>query len=177
MRKPLMKFLPFDDFNIITPLSPTAAGERLLKDMEPLQFHGFTRRSYKSSGPYFSGYAFNAGFKLQPVIPGNNVFLPQITVSISPSKNGSSVHIKMQIHLPAMIVMFVCLGIFCPAGISEFIINTSRPQFGLATIFILAFCLFAYLLTMFCFKPDARDAKAKLLKILDGKIEQQDRGI
>ena len=163
-----MKYLPFDDFNIITPLTPAAVEERLLKEMEPFKFPGFSDWFYKSSGPYFSGYVLNGEYKLQPVIPGFSLFLPQITVVILPLHNGSRVHIKMQIRRPVVIGGVVCLYWFGVTGISE----ASTRHFGLAALFILALCLFAYLLTMFCFKPDARDAKARLLKILNGKIEE-----
>lgn len=167
-----MKYLPYDDFNIITPLSPAEVEERLQKEIEPPRGFSFTALFFQSSGYYFSGYILNGNFELQQVIRGRNHFTPQITGVTEPGMNGSRIHIKMKMY--AAVVVLLCIWIVgtALAAVAGFVAILTRGQSVAAVVVPLGMLLTGYVLPMFGFKPEADEVKARLLKILQGTIEE-----
>lgn len=160
-----MNFVPFEDFYIVTGLTPTEVQERLQGEIGPSQ--GFNR----SSAYYFSGYIFQKQFVIEPVINYRNSFLPEIKGVIEDLNHGSRLHIKMAIKQGVSIFLCIWMAFAAIAGMFIFYKAYKEAEFTYDTFFPAFMLCFAYVLATGCFKYESRDAKRKLLTILDGEIE------
>jgi len=167
-----MKYLPYEDFHIITPLKPAEVQALLAKETEPVKQFSFSTLFSRSSGYYFSGYVVNGMFEISRVIDYRNSFLPQIKGSTEAWLNGSRLHITMQLHPAVMAFMFIWMGGVGLAAVAVISAGFSERSFEPLSLIPLAMFLFGYLLSTGGFKYESRKAKAKLIDLLSGHIEQ-----
>jgi hypothetical protein len=166
-----MKFLPYENFYISTPLKPLEVHEQLEKEIEIPK--GFNLRNifYNSSDRYFTGHVANGSFELKRIINSRNSFLPEITGTIEPTFEGSCVHVKMNLDLVAGAFMSIWLITTFLVGTGFIISETINGIIEWTELIPVMMFLFGYLVPMGKFKFQAIEAEDKLLEILNGKIE------
>ncbi len=170
-----MKFLPYENFKIKTPLNSYAVINRLKKVTEPSRHLWFWQTSKNS----YQGKIEGNQFKISRAIGYRNSFLPIIKGEIRSDLSGSSVAISMQLHILVMFFMIYWLG---NVGFS-FLTSLDWAVYDLLTrgqadLFSLlppaGMFLFGYLLTMGGFHFEARKSKKYLYELLNGnKIEER----
>jgi hypothetical protein len=167
----IMKFLPYEDFYIITGLKPNEVQQRLENEVSPGDGRLFKFGSFSSpSGTYFEGFAVNGMFEVKHSISYRNSFLPQIKGTTEAYLNGSRVHVKMK--MLAFVTVFMCFWMSFVTLAAVVVLSTaiSKKQFNAVALMPFVMFLFGYALTMGGFKYESRSAKYKLLEILDGEI-------
>ncbi|MGZ3871947.1 MAG: hypothetical protein ACXVJD_03460 [Mucilaginibacter sp.] len=165
-----MKFLPFEDFYIITGLKPGQVQERLEKEVEPDMGFSFKKLFSPQSGRYFTGYVVNGTFGFKRIIQHRNSFLPQIKGSTEAWLNGSRVHVKMSMHIGVTIFMCIWLGFALLLGFGFFIQEIRTAPFKIEDLAPFGAFLFGYLLSLGGFKYESIKAQKKLFELLNGEL-------
>jgi len=116
--RPGMKLLPYENFHIISKLTPGEIVEKLKEVTRPNTGYAVNLSGINPNGPNttFKGFINSSDFKFEPAIIYRNSFLPQITGSIEPFGEGSRVDIKMALYTPIGIIVGILLsiaGFFC----------------------------------------------------------------
>ncbi len=168
----LKKYLPIENYTLITKLSVEEIMQRLTQNVEPrknVRMHGFGRKSLK---PYEGEITTNS-FKISRIIDSRNSFLPMITGNISSFLGKTEIKIKMQpatfvlifISLWLGIVGIVCLGMAAVAlaQISKIFTKDFSPM----TFIPFAMFIFGCLLTHFAFKSESKKSKQFLERIFE----------
>lgn len=165
-----MPFIPFENFYIISKLTPVEIQSKLEKVVSRPN-NSF--RGLFSSNPDtpFSGYVSPKLSLFKPNINYRNSFIPEIQLKAEPYLNGSRIHIKMR--LLDFVLVFMCFwmtgaGVACIVTIVNFFSGAGSGAIVFVPFGMLAF---AYLLAMGGFKTESIDAKSTLLKVLEGEIE------
>ncbi|HAL82093.1 MAG TPA: hypothetical protein DCO83_07545 [Mucilaginibacter sp.] len=166
-----MKFLPYENFYIITRLRPDEAESRLQQEVSPGNgsFFNFFRSTFTT---YFEGYAVNGRFEFKRNINYRNSFLPQIKGTIENGPGGSRVHVKMNMLVFVTIFMCFWLGATGLAAIALITRQFERGQLTAADFVVFIMFLFGYGLTMGSFKFESLKAKSYLVELLDGEIDE-----
>ena len=164
-----MSFIPFENFYIISKLTPAEVQTKLEKVVSPTDnsFRGLF--SNKIDTP-FSGYVSPNKSLFKPNINYRNSFIPEIKLETEPYLNGSRIHIKMKLLDAVFVFMCIWMGFAVIFGIVSTVstLNAGEsPAFTLAPLGMLAF---GYLLTTGGFKMESTGAKSTLLKLLGGEI-------
>ena len=165
-----MKFLPFENFYIITSLKPEEVQERLQKEIKPDIGFSFKNLFSSSSDYYFSGYAINGTFRFKRIINYRNSFLPQINGSTETWLNGSRVHVNMRMDVVVVVFMCIWLGGIMFIGIMIMLQDFLKGRFEFASLIPFAMFLFGYLLSTGGFKHESSKARNKLIELLNGEI-------
>jgi hypothetical protein len=166
-----MKFLPYENFYLVTPLKPAEVQERLEQNTQAAPGFSFSSMFSQSYDACFSGYVINATFEFKRNINYRNSFLPLISGSTEAWPGGSRVHVKMRLNTAVMIFMCVWLGgvgLACAGVIAS---GVSDKHFEPAALIPFGMFLFGYALATGGFKYESNKAKTLLLGILGGQIE------
>ena len=164
--------MPFYRFHIDTPLSESAASERIQKFTRPhrafrewIAFNvtNITRED-TTVGPPFLG-TVGSTFRLRRDIRYWNSFLPLVWGRIVPSPRGSRINVTMFLHplvTVFMIIWFSGLGY----GIVKLWVHR-KEAVPFAVLVPAAMFLFGVALMLVCFIPEAIKAKRLLESALD----------
>jgi hypothetical protein len=166
-----MKWLPYENFYLITDLKPDAAEAALAPDVIPDAGFGLKTILSRRTEGYFTGVVANGSFKIRWQIYYRNSFLPRITGDITPYLNGSRIHIKMKPHIAVMIFMSIWMGGVGLAGIA-FVLGHPGEGLNAGKLAPFGMFLFGYLLSIGAFKFESIKAKSKLAEIFRGSIEE-----
>ncbi len=101
-----MKFLPYENFEFKTPLSPYDAIKRLRIVTGTRQHFWFWQRPKTS----YQGKIEENKFEISRVIGYRNSFLPIIKGEVRSDLGGSSITISMQLHVLVMFFVICWLG-------------------------------------------------------------------
>ena len=164
-----MKFLPFENFYIITNLKPEQVQARLEKEVEPNKGFSFSNL-FSRSDRAFTGYIVNGTFEFKRIISYSNSFLPQIKGSTEPWMNGSRVHIKMRMHNAVIGFMCLWLGMALLFGVGFLVQELNKGPFEVVDLAPFLMFGFGYVLATGGFKFESTKAKNMLLEILNGTI-------
>src|SRR5688572_27230366 len=143
-----MILLPFENITYKTKLMKAEVRSRLNNMVEPRKMFRFSRGSSK---PYEGTIEAN-GFDIKRLISYRNSFLPVIIGTIQSGISGTTIHVKMRMHIS--VILFSCVWCFF-VGIAAFaflpkVINGEEDwQTGLIPFGMLAFM---YAITMGGFK-------------------------
>lgn len=165
-----MRFFPYENFYIITRLTPDevhAKLEEVVSPNGPMIFNFFSTSDGGLNTP-FKGYVNNGQFEFKPNIIYRNSFLPQIKGSTEAYNDGSRIHIKMTLHVLLMIITGILLTV---SGIAFLVslprlINNNAPDIIPCFVF-----MFVYLLATGAFKSESISSKSFLAALLEGEIE------
>ena len=166
-----MKFLPYDDIEIYSPLSPAQIQSILEQEVTKQKPFGFGFKS-SASDPYFYGFTGNHQFKLHRNISYRNSFLPTITGSISNDLSGSKIVAKMRLTTFVLIFISFWLTGVLTACIFMTTKSVSEGNYGAEILVPFGMLLFGYGLSMGAFHYEARKAKEKLLELLKGTSQR-----
>lgn len=167
-----MKFLPFENFYIISCLKPEQVQACLQNEVEPNKAFSFSGLFSSSSDCYFTGYAINGTFEFKRIITNRNSFLPQIKGTTEAWVNGSRVHVTMKMHIGVIIFMCMWLGFALIFGIGFLIQETNKGPFKIVDLVPFGMFLFGYLLSLGGFKYESIKAKNKLVELLNGEVAE-----
>ncbi len=158
--------MPFYRFHLDTPLSESAASERIKGLIRP-------RRSFRewiafnitrednTVGPPFLGTARASTFRLRRDIRYRNSFLPLVWGRIVPSGVGSRINVTMFLHpLVALFMIFWFSGL--GYGVVQLWVHR-EDAVAFAVFMPAVMILFGVALVLVCFIPEAIKAK-KLLE-------------
>jgi hypothetical protein len=165
--------MPFYRFHLDTPLSESAASERIQKFTRPhrafrewvaFNIKNITRED-NTVGPPFLGTVGRA-FRLRRDIRYRNSFLPLIRGRIVPSPRGSRVNVTMFVHpLVALFMIFWFSGL--GYGVVQLWVHRKQAV-PFAVLIPAAMILFGLALMLACFIPEAIKAKRLLESALKG---------
>ena len=165
--------MPFYRFHLDTPLSESAASERIQKFTRPhrafrewvaFNIKNITRED-NTAGPPFLG-TVGRTFRLRRDIRYRNSFLPLIRGRIVPSARGSRVNVTMFVHrLLALFMIFWFSGL--GYGVVQLWVHRKQAV-PFAVLIPAAMILFGLALMLACFIPEAIKAKRLLESAIKG---------
>lgn len=167
-----MRYLPYEEFCIDSPLTATEAEQRLVSATESDDDFYYKKTFFRKPGHYFRGYIKNGSFEIAS-IPGIRRSLPpQLKGSILPSPDGGSrIHVRLSLHP----FVFVVLSMLVVVALvfSYFFIRHAFKNGSVAELFIpVGILIMTYIFTMIGFKSESVSGRIKLLKVLGGKISR-----
>lgn len=170
----IKKYLPFENYVLISELSAEELTKRLAANIEPKRNVRFPGSNKNSNKPY-EGQISGDSFTITRVIDYRNSFLPVITGHISATPRKTQINVKMQpttfvlafISLWLGIVGLVCLGTIV-AGVIQFK-HHLRDGFSPAVLVPFGMFLLGYLLTILSFKAESKNAKYFLERLFEGQ--------
>jgi len=158
-----MKFLPFENITYHTQLPGYEVIKRLSDNLEPRKIFSF---GFNRDRKKYEGNIERNKFNINRVIYYKNSFRPTITGKLSEDETGTTIKVKMRLHIFVGIFMTVWLGgVFLGllAGLTA-----GDPVFMLVPFIML---LFGYGLTTGAFKYESIRAKKHLAEIFEAEIE------
>ena len=159
-----MKLLPYDSFQIETPLSLEEAHKKFNSQVFQHQL-GFVRRS--TNYP-FHGKIQDNEFRIERSMRRQNSFLPLVTGKLSESKLGTLIEVEMGLRPSVLIFMLVWLGFFSVAIFNGLFLHMGLSPW-IYTALVLLSCA-AILLGPFWY--EAIKQKKMLLDLFEGKEVQ-----
>lgn len=164
-----MKFLPTENITYKSRLNEEEIVKRLSDFIEPektFRFGVFSKSSTKS----YEGQIYGSNFEIKRIIGYRNSFLPRINGSIEKNFDGTTIKVKMRLHI--LVIVFLCIwcggvGIACIASLS---LTFGIVKFDPMSLIPFGMLIFVYLLTMGGFKFESSKAKQDLQGIFEAEI-------
>jgi hypothetical protein len=163
-----MNFLPTENIIYKTRLKEADVVKRLGDIVEPEKGYrfGFGTGSTRQYEGQINGQMFN----IKRIIGYRNSFLPRINGTIEKNYDGTTIKVKMQLHI--LIVVFLCVwcGGFGLAGIAILTQAFRSSEFNAMTLIPVGMLIFVYGLTMGGFKFESVRSKKDLQAIFEADI-------
>jgi hypothetical protein len=158
-----VKLLPYESFEIETPLSKEEVIEMLNSQIEPWKLF---RWPWKMGHKVFQGSVTSDKFKISKIIHYRNSFLPIIHGTFGCNSSGNVISIKMTLH--PMAIVFMCAWfLLLLIGIMNVLLGASNdksfPLIGFIIIII------SYIFIGVCFWPEVKEQKRVLMEMFKGK--------
>lgn len=154
-----MKFLPFDRFDLVSPLERPALIARLQRLIAPPSLIRFS----KPNEPYI-GAVSEDGFRLSPVIGYRNSFKPVIVGKFLPYYSGVRISVVQRPHLLVLAFMAVWFGGVIIMGGAVALFGDVELQ---ARLIPAGMLLFGWALVVGGFWWEARHTREDLMQNLD----------
>jgi hypothetical protein len=165
-----MKLLPYDNFHIVTKLTPNEVQKRLETVLSASRYGEIKTGRHYISNAIFFGFLLNRKFNIKLVSSHRNIFNPIIKGSIEESlKGGSCIHIKM--HLSEA-VMFIagCFAFSAVLGlIVVSLIDINRGVITGDILIYICMILFAYLFCIYGFSSQRDNTVSTLTRIFESE--------
>ena len=170
----LVKYLPYENYVLISKLSADEVIRRLADNVEPKKSFNFFIAKKSTNKPYQGQISGNT-FTISRIINYRNSFLPVITGHISAFHNETHINITMQPII--FVLIFICfwlgvVGLVCLEIIVSALSQIRQIlQHGFSPIALLPFGMFLFgcLLTIFAFKTESKKSKKFLEQLLSGQ--------
>jgi hypothetical protein len=162
-----MRFLPYENFHLISDLSPEKIRERLMEVSSPDSGYIISfPRSY-AAGPNtpFTGWVSTNSFEFKPKIIYRNPFLPRISGSFEAIKGGSKIRVKMTLNIFVLIFISIWLigsGIAFVLLFPEMISEHHKARDAAPSLMLLV----GYGITLAAFKAESISSKTLLFDLL-----------
>lgn len=163
-----MKLLPFENIIYKTNLSEIEIVKRLNDSIEPSKTLRINLFGNESTKPY-EGYIFEKQFKINRIIGYRNSFLPRIKGTIQTNAQGTSIHVKMRLHISVIIFLTIWCGIVGVAFFTFLSYAISNNEFHIGIPGTIGMLIFAYVLTMLGFKSESKKSKRYLFKLFENQ--------
>ncbi len=168
----MMKLLPYDSFEIDTPMSAKAIIGVLTDTVEPTRWFRLSK-DHKT----FQGTVEHDGFKITRIIHYRNSFLPVVRGRFAPGPSGFTVTVTMRLH--PFVMAFMCLW-FGGVGLGV-VASLAGLAFGRAEadpMLLIPFgmLLFGWALVSGAFWFEAKKTKPILLDMMKGRIRGEQGG-
>jgi hypothetical protein len=164
-----MKLLPYENIEILSPLSPPEAQSALKREVKSLKLSGFGFASSEEHA-YFDGFLENYQFKFNRKINYRNSFLPTISGSINSDLMGSRVVAKMRLAPVVSIFSIIWLGVSIFACIALSVKIFGTEDYDPKMLIPFGMPIIGYSIVMGGFHYEAKKAKLKLLELLNGTL-------
>jgi len=168
-----MKLLPFENITYKTSLKEDEVIKRLEEkvDQEPGLKFGLVK---KKNANKYHGSIVKQTFDIYRIISYRNSFLPRITGIVENDFDGTSIRVKMRMHVFVNIFLCSWFGLIGYGLVLSFIQMNEKPDFD-SSIFITLFglLLFAYALTLGAFKYESNKSKKDLKQLFEADIVEE----
>jgi hypothetical protein len=160
-----MGFKPYEEFDIITQLTPTEVQAKLEGAVSPRN-EAFTNMF--SNGPItpFNGYAGDGVFEFEPNIVYRTSFNPEVVGFIVQHETGSKIHIKIKLANFVIFGLYVWVGALSLIGLASLITNKNIFDSTYSYIIPFAIAAFSYWWFISCFNDESNEIKSKLETLL-----------
>ncbi|MEM8898671.1 MAG: hypothetical protein AAGC85_11230 [Bacteroidota bacterium] len=164
-----MKYLPYDQITIHSPLSISQINQKLrkhLSDRPWWKMGGVAPNTYR-------GNLYSQHFNISRIINYRNSFLPQIRGEMSSTPYGSLVKLTFRLPLIASCFMMLWMGgvSFALIVIMIGLFTDPSVDFNLFMLAPVAMLLFGYLLTLLGFKAESNPSIAFFQELLEHQKE------
>ena len=168
------KYLPFENYVIISKLSVEEVTRRLTDNIEPKKYLRLSVFNKGSNKPY-EGQILGDTFTINRIINYRNSFLPVITGHISTFLGKTQINVKMKpvtfvlifISLWLGIVGLICFGIIL-VGLIQFK-QVLQNGFSPMILIPFGFFLFGFLLINLAFKAESKKSKEFLDRLFEAQ--------
>lgn len=168
----LKRILPYENYTIVTHLTPEEIVEKLIVNVQPKREIVFSFKPVQITKPY-EGEVYKNGFKINRCIDYRNSFLPEISGNFSSFLGKTEVNISMRLFTLVKVFAILWLsvvGIVCIGIILSYIFlanNLSKIQFSPAILVPFGMFIFGCLLFTIPFKIESKKAKEFLNKLFE----------
>src|SRR4051812_2739104 len=152
-----MRFLPYENFFLLTKLSPTQVESKLTDNTIIRPINVFRIRSNTKKA--YEGSVSQSHFEVASNISYRNSFLPIIHGKILPQGSGSRIHIRIQMNLFITGFMVFYLGYISYLGIGFIKRMVEEDKFYPGIIGIIIFFALGYGLMLTFFKLESKKSK------------------
>ena len=164
-----MNFLPKETLTFKTKLTEDEIKARLVQAVEPEKFIRSGLFGSSNTKPY-EGKITGSTFSIKRIIKYRNSFLPRILGSIERDIQGTSIKVKMRLHIFVLCFLFIwcsgaLIGLFFMA--KNVIANKGFDPWFFMPIGML---LLVYVLTIAAFKYESRKAKNDLKTLFEAEM-------
>ncbi|WP_018616349.1 hypothetical protein [Segetibacter koreensis] len=169
----LKNFLPFDNFKLLTKLTPSEVNQRIESITELKKGLNFSFSTNRTK-PY-EGNLIDRSFEISRIISYRNSFLPVIKGHVSTYLGKTEVAIKMRPVVFVLIFMSLWLGIvglICLGIITAAILHFKQLlEQGFSPGALVPFGIFAfgYALLTIAYKVESQKSKAFLTQLLEAE--------
>lgn len=169
----IKRFLPFDNFKLVTKLSATEVQQRIESITQPKKGFSFSFSGNRNK-PY-EGKLIDRSFEISRIINYRNSFLPIIKGYISAYLGRTEVTIKMRPVVFVLIFMLLWLGVVglvCLGTIISAIMKFRQVlEGGFSPLALIPFGMFVfgYALLMIAYKAESKKSKAFLEQLLEAE--------
>ncbi len=150
-----MAFLPNQNFNIITKLTPAEVQVKLDEMLSAQSFQ-------------FSGYAADGIFKLQPLGGNQNSFVPQIEGIVEAVDGGSRIQVRIQMAKTVSIIMIVGMALIL-IGVILTVIDLLINRGGHHNFISVFIWLIIFIPLMSRFQTESKKVKETLVNSFEGE--------
>ncbi|PYF74416.1 hypothetical protein [Pedobacter nutrimenti] len=163
-----MNLLPFENIYYKTKLKAEEVICRLNEHVGPEKPLLSSILVTGSDKPY-EGEIYGKQFQIRRIINYRNSFLPRISGVVKEEAGETQIFVKMRLHLFVM----VFLSVFCVflIGISVLIFCKEDGVIFPWTLVPIAMLLFAFTMTVGCFKVESKRSKKDLKEIFEAETE------
>lgn len=168
-----MKYLPVEDYTILTRLSVDEVRNRVAENIEPKRNFRIALFSMSSTKPY-EGELSNNSFTISRIINYRNSFLPIITGTFFAKDGGTEINIKMRPSILVIVfisiwlgaVGLVCIGVFIAWIIK--LMHLTQNKFSPMIFIPYLMFIFGYALVTIGFKSESNRSKKFLADLFEG---------
>jgi hypothetical protein len=169
-----MKYLPFENYTLVSRLSVEEARRRLYEQLEPGRSFGFRFLGKKTTKPYEGDIEYD-NFYINRIIRYRNSFLPMITGHFVPT--GSRIFIKIKMRPAIWVLVFMCFWMGVVGLVCLFMIFGAFKEWpksngkGFSPMVFIPFImfLFGWTLSYFSFTYESRKAREFLATLFEGE--------
>jgi hypothetical protein len=166
-----MNWLPYENYYMISPLSPGEVKSRVSEQVSPTFTGNFFENITKRYPAPFKGYVTNNEFKIVPVIVGRNSFIPYIKGKVESTDSGSRVHITMTLLEPIQIFIAIVFLFLAMAKFLTFFDAIKSNSFDPVILAPVGAILFVYIMMILGFTSESVSSKNFLLELLEAEYE------
>lgn len=173
------KFLPVEEYSILTSLSPEEVAQRLsqVTDLSrkrmQLQIPRFPQ--FKKTISTYTGSLSKTDFKISRNISYQNSFLPVIAGTIGSFSGKTEIRISMKLHIFVKVFMIIWLSLTGLAALGVIIVALNLLVRGRIhvmnpmTLIPIGMFLFGYMLMLLPFKIESRKSKKDLNALFEAE--------
>lgn len=164
-----MNFLPTENITYKSKLKNEDLLSRLAAAIEPEKTFRFPAFSSGSTKPY-EGQINGQTFEIKRIIRYRNSFLPRITGTIESHPYGTTIHVKMRLHIFVITFLFFWCGMVGIGSIAIAKHYFEGAAFNAIALIPFGILLLVYTLTMGAFTFESNRSKKDLQQIFEAGI-------
>jgi hypothetical protein len=166
-----MTFLPYDKIDLTTRLTDKQIVSKL-KSITDTDTKFSFKKLFKSNDKSYFGTITDESFEIKRIIYYKNSFLPILFGSFQKTINGSTISIKMRMHMAVNIGLSIICSFLLFFSIG-FLLYTDKSDEKEITRFIpLIMFSIIYVLVMFFYKLESKKAQRDLIELLSADIDK-----
>lgn len=167
-----MKYLPYENFMLTTPLTESQVEIRINNLIEPRKRMRMRSVFMQPRSKPYEGELHGNRFSIRKIISYRNSFLPEIEGNIWYAENKTSIHVRMRLNPFSMVFMCIWMGGVFLAFIIMIVASLVAWEFNIGILLTLMMFLMGYGLTLGAFKAESLKSKKDLAEWLVAEINE-----